>query len=381
MMRLYTGDGTAVSQDPYYVNIKKYPVVNAEDEGLSEYFMNHKDVAGMAIGAGANGIDGPRRIVMNPYSEVLKTDLQKEGLIRIEAVRHAMEEYNYKPSFKLSKHQKNLQKTVFKDLPYGSNDEAFKQSIISRILVGDADDLQPTPEQEAEAARFIFSNDNNTTKKPKKFRGGKGVFDYLDEYAEEYEPYAAGLAIGSDAVALGAAATGVGAPIGAAIATAGNIPNLAIDAYQAARNWYKYGAGENDNLMTPIISTGEAVVDAVGVNSALKGISYIKDRAIANEVARIYEREFASRQGRRILLRKRGMSDEEITSYLAQKAANAALNSKELAQTKKKETSKQNRRSAVAKPAVRATSNIATNFVAPQYFDAQNNYKPVWQRN
>lgn len=214
----------------------------------------------------------------------------------------------------------------------------------------------------------------------KRFRGGKGLFDSLDEYAEEYEPYAAGLAIGSDAVALGTAATGVGAPIGAAIATAGNVPNLAIDAYQAARNWYKYGAGENDNLMTPIISTGEAVLDAAGVSSALKGISYIKDRAIANEVARIYEREFASRQGRRILLRKRGMSDEEITGYLAQKAANAALNSKELAQTKKKETSKQNRRSAVAKPAVRATSNIATNFVAPQYFDAQNNYKPVWQK-
>lgn len=129
----------------------------------------------------------------------------------------------------------------------------------------------------------------------KRFEDGKGVFDYLDEYAEEYEPYAAGLAIGSDAVALGTAATGVGAPIGAAIATAGNIPNLAIDASQAARNWYKYVAGENDNLMTPIMSTGEAVLDAAGVNSALKGISYMKDRAIINEAARIYEREFAAR--------------------------------------------------------------------------------------
>lgn len=160
--------GTTVNQGPYYV--KNYPVVNAEDEGLSEYFMNHKDVAGMAIGAGANGIDGPRRIVMNPYSDVLKTDLQKEGLVRIEAVRHAMDENNYKPSFKLSEHQKNLQKTVFKDSPYGSNDEAFKQSIISRILVGDADDLQPTPEQETEAARFIFSNDS-TTANQKAFGG------------------------------------------------------------------------------------------------------------------------------------------------------------------------------------------------------------------
>lgn len=175
MMHLYTGGGTAVSQNPYYVNIKNYPVVNAKDEGLSEYFMNHKDVAGMAIGAGANGIDGPRRIVINPYSDVLKTDLQKEGLIRIEAVRHAMEEYNYKPSFKLSKHQKNLQKTVFKNMPYGSNDEAFKRSIISRILAGDTGDLQPTSEQEAEAARFIFNNDSNTTKKPKKFEDGKNA--------------------------------------------------------------------------------------------------------------------------------------------------------------------------------------------------------------
>lgn len=163
----------AKDQGPYYVNIKNYPVVNAEDEELSEYFMNHKDVAGMAIGGGANGIDGPRRIVMNPYSDVLKTDLQKEGLIMIEAVRHVMDENNYKPSFELSEHQKDLQKTVFKDLPYGSNDEAFKQSIISRILVGDADDLQPTPEQEAEAARFIFSNDSTTANQ----KGEGGTLD------------------------------------------------------------------------------------------------------------------------------------------------------------------------------------------------------------
>lgn len=161
----------AKDQGLYYV--KNYPVVNAEDEGLSDYFMNHKDVAGMAIGGGANGIDGPRRIVMNPYSDVLKTDLQKEGLVRIEAVRHAMDENNYKPSFELSEHQKNLQKTVFKDMPYGSNDEAFKQSIISRILVGDADDLQPTPEQEAEAARFIFNNDSTTANQ----KGEGGMLD------------------------------------------------------------------------------------------------------------------------------------------------------------------------------------------------------------
>ena len=235
-------------------------------------------------------------------------------------------------------------------------------------------------EQQKKAAEKELKRRLRVTPLPK-FEGGKGVLDYLDEYAEEYEPYVAGLALGSDAVALGTAATGVGAPIGAAIATVGNVPNLAIDVYQAARNWYKYGSGDDNNLVTPIMSTGEAVLDAAGISSALKGISYLKDRAIANEAARIFEREFASRQGRRILLRKRGMSDEEIAGYLAQKATNAALNSKELSQTKKKETSKQNRRNAVAKPVVRTTSNVATNFVIPQYFDAQNNYQPIWKRN
>lgn len=162
------------------------------------------------------------------------------------------------------------------------------------------------------------------------------MFDSLDEYVEEYEPYAAGLALGSDAVAFGTAATGVGAPIGAAIATAGNIPNLVIDVYQAARDWYKYRRGDNDNLMTPIISTVEGALDAAGVSSALKGISYLKDRAIVNEVARIYERELAARNGQRVLLRKKGMSDGEITEYIAQKAAKRYIEFKG-ASTNKKE--------------------------------------------
>ena len=97
----------------------QYPIVSAKKEGLLDWFKQHRDVAGMAIGAGLNGIDGPRRIVINPYSDVLKTKQQKRGLITIETIRHKMDEDDYIPSFDLTPRQKELQKTEFKDMPYG----------------------------------------------------------------------------------------------------------------------------------------------------------------------------------------------------------------------------------------------------------------------
>lgn len=135
----------------------RYPIVSAKDEGLEEWFKQHPDVTGMAIGAGLNGIDGPRRIVRNPYSNIITDpdDPRWESLDKIEAIRHYMDETKYVPKFQLSPQQQKYRKTVLKGLPYETDDNAFKQSIISRIAVNDTLDLGITPEQQIEYNTFI----------------------------------------------------------------------------------------------------------------------------------------------------------------------------------------------------------------------------------
>ena len=61
------------------------------------------NVAGMAIGGGENGIDGDRRLVYNPYNQHMGDEQKREGLYRIEASRHLMNEYDYKPSEKIDR--------------------------------------------------------------------------------------------------------------------------------------------------------------------------------------------------------------------------------------------------------------------------------------
>lgn len=61
--------------------------------------------------------------------------------------------------------------------------------------------------------------------------------NYEDDWSDKIEPYVFALGLGADAIGLGTALTGVGAPIGAAIAGIGNIPNLIVDSYQTVRDW------------------------------------------------------------------------------------------------------------------------------------------------
>jgi len=54
---------------------------------------------------------------------------------------------------------------------------------------------------------------------------------YEEDWSDKLEPWAAGVGLAGDAIGLGAAATGVGIPIGTAIASVANVPNLIIDGY------------------------------------------------------------------------------------------------------------------------------------------------------
>lgn len=150
---------------------------------VSTYLQDHPDVTGMAIGGGAQGKDdqGPRIIVRNSYSNIIsdRNDSRWEGLDKIEAIRHFMNEINYNPKFKISQQQEKFRKDNFdKGATYNTNDNAWKQSIISRILTGD---MEGTPEQIEESNKFM----QDFNKRLGKFQQG-GSFDVV-EYIKAIE--------------------------------------------------------------------------------------------------------------------------------------------------------------------------------------------------
>lgn len=150
---------------------------------VSDYLKSHPDVTGMAIGGGAQGKDdqGPRIIVRNSYSNIIsdRNDSRWEGLDKVEAIRHFINEINYNPKFKISQQQEKFRKDNFdKGSTYNTNDNAWKQSIISRILTGD---MEGTPEQIEESNKFM----QDFNKRLGKFQQG-GSFDLI-EYIKAIE--------------------------------------------------------------------------------------------------------------------------------------------------------------------------------------------------
>jgi hypothetical protein len=131
-----------------------YPIKTAKELGLEKYFKGKGiDVAGMAFGGGENGTDpkSPRVIVKNPYWK--GDEKQQIGLIANEASRHMMGEMGYEPKFGLSDYQNEYRKDLG---AYATNDLAWKQSIIGRIIGGEQGQIKPTSEQLKEAD-YIYS--------------------------------------------------------------------------------------------------------------------------------------------------------------------------------------------------------------------------------
>ena len=125
-----------------------YPVATADELGLTEYFRKNPKVAGMAWGGGMNGSprDQPRVLVANPFNAQIAKPEKMQGLLKIEAARHLMDETGYTPEFDLSEEQQEWRKNLGK---YADDDIAAKRSIVSRLI---ANDNVPgvTPEQRAE---------------------------------------------------------------------------------------------------------------------------------------------------------------------------------------------------------------------------------------
>jgi hypothetical protein len=132
-----------------------YPVITAEQAGVAEYLKQNPHVAGMAWGGGENGSDPstPRSIVINPMNQFMTSPEKRAGLERIEAIRHKMGETNYVPQFAITPEMQQYRIKTFKDTdPYLTDDRAFKQSLISRALAGDAPIKDPA--LEAESSQF-----------------------------------------------------------------------------------------------------------------------------------------------------------------------------------------------------------------------------------
>lgn len=162
-------------------------------------------------------------------------------------------------------------------------------------------------------------------------QNGGSFYDWLDTKANEWEPYTSGLGLASDTIGLGTALSGVGAPIGGAIALVGNVPNLALDLYQAGRGWYKTATeGAKGNIGNALWNTGELALGILGTKLAAKGFKWASDEKMAKEIQGRVADEIKKRQGQRFILRKKGMSDADINKYIATKAANAVMNSKDI---------------------------------------------------
>lgn len=111
-----------------------------------------------------------------------------------------------------------------------------------------------------------------------------GIFNTLDEYAESYESAAAALSLGGLGVGIATSATGVGAPIGSAIAIASQIPSTVIDGYQAVRDWYKTAKG-NNNLGSALWNTAETGLDLAGAKATktlAKGVTGLVEPHVFN---------------------------------------------------------------------------------------------------
>lgn len=105
---------------------------------------------------------------------------------------------------------------------------------------------------------------------------------YEEDWSDKLESYAAGLGLAGDAIGLGVATTGIGIPVGAAIASAANIPNLVIDGYQTIRDGIRAYKDNGASLGSAAWNAGELVLDATG----LKILSSINKARSAGVVAK-----------------------------------------------------------------------------------------------
>jgi hypothetical protein len=133
-----------------------YLVEDSKDAKWDDWMKKNPHVAGMAVGQGANGDNRPdRAIVVNPYNPYMSDPAKRNALIRLEAARHLMEEKKLKYDFPITPEMQAWRQVRFKKGvdPYADDDNAFRETVISRALVGD--DHPTLPDNEYVRLRIL----------------------------------------------------------------------------------------------------------------------------------------------------------------------------------------------------------------------------------
>ena len=144
-----------------------FPIRSAKELGLEDYFRKNKNVSGMAWGGGLNGSgqDEERSVVINPFAPAMMSSLNREALLKVEAARHLMRD-NPIPAFPISPEQQAWREKSFtSDMPYRTDDNAFRETLISRHLVGD--EGPSSPESQKIADEFYNKFFKNYDSEPK----------------------------------------------------------------------------------------------------------------------------------------------------------------------------------------------------------------------
>ena len=169
---------------PRLTSYAGYPVLPASKFGLDKYFANEgKKVGGMAWGGPLSPpeMGGPKTkggkydtqsIVVNPY-QFKNNTMGYNALVQLEASRHLMNELDYNPNFKITPELQKWREEAFSKKNVGDageaylkNDKAFKQTIISRLIVGD--EIGPIPKEAMREAELIYQKmeDRHQASKP-----------------------------------------------------------------------------------------------------------------------------------------------------------------------------------------------------------------------
>lgn len=111
------------------IDVEGYPLVDSDSEGLTDWFKNNPNIAGMAIGAGLNGIGGERRIVLNPN---LKDSNTRNSVYMNESYRHFFDANNISlPAIT------DVQREAYKGTSYEGLDRKIQETEAARYLSGD----------------------------------------------------------------------------------------------------------------------------------------------------------------------------------------------------------------------------------------------------
>jgi len=148
---------------PLLTSYAGYPVVSAKSLGLEDYFnKDGKEVGGMAWGGSKSppGQGGGESSSIVPNPNYYKNNpAAYNALVKLEASRHWMNENDYNPKFKITPQMQQWRKKTFENVGpagegYRTNDNAFRQTIISRVIGGD-DNVPEIPDEAFKEIKLV----------------------------------------------------------------------------------------------------------------------------------------------------------------------------------------------------------------------------------